>query len=450
MNKNKRVIPTLFMLLIALVLVACGQAETETTEPSADEAEVSSMVAESLEGNVEVAEAEPTEVPQLTVLADGQVRNGKPALPLAFETSGKLLTVSVAVGDTVEAGEVLATLDDETLQNNLRSAQLRVQSAENSLLQAQGELARLETWEPDESAVTIAGANITSAQSNLENAQTQDAAAGSSLTSVNVQIAQAERELASAQESFDNAFSEGREWEVQYNEPICENVNGFEQCSSLTYAERIKNDREFSTTRLQNAKEQLQVARSNYALEAARISGDSAVGAEAQLVIAQEELTRALKGPTDAEIAAATLNVSNAELALEQEQFALEQAQEALDQSQLLAPWNGTVLSVDIVPGGLIGAGTPVVTLIDESGLEFITTNLSERDLDQVAAGQAALITLKTYPNTPIEGRVSRVELVANGTVGDAAVFPVVIELMGSDLTIRQGMTGRVEILQGE
>lgn len=438
------------MLLMPLALVACGRAEPETPAPVTDDGDVPSVVAESVEENVNVdaLAEEPSEPALLTVLADGQVRNGKPALPLAFETSGNLLSVNVMVGDTVTAGQIMATLDDETLQNNLRSAQLRVQSAENSLLQAQGELTRLETWEPDESAVTIAEANITSAQSNLENAQTQDAAAGSGLTSVNVQIAQAQRELDNAQEAYDNAFSPGREWEVQYNERICENVNGFEQCSSITYAQRIENDREIATTRLQNAKEQLQIARSNYALEAARISGDSAVGAEAQLVVAQEELTRALTGPTDAEIAAATLNVSNAELALEQEQFALEQAQEALDQSQLLAPWDGTVLAIDAVPGGMIGPGTPIITLIDESGLEFITTNLSERDLDQVTAGQTALITLKTYPNTPIEGRVSRIELVANGTVGDAAIFPVVIELMGSDLTIRQGMTGRVEILQ--
>ncbi|MEM8859602.1 MAG: HlyD family efflux transporter periplasmic adaptor subunit [Chloroflexota bacterium] len=448
MNKNRRVITTLFILL-AFVLIGCAQGEA--VEPAAEEdVEVPSMVAESVEGDVEISavEAEPTEIPILTILADGQIRNGKPALPLSFETSGKLLAINVEVGDTVTAGDVLATLDDEALQDNLRSAELRVQSAENSLLQSQGELQRLVTWEPDDSAVAIAEANITSAQSSLDSARTQDAAAGSSLTSVNVQISQAERELASAQEMYDNAFSPGREWEVQYNEIVCENIGGMQQCLGVTYAERIKNDREAATNRLQNAKEQLQVARSNYAVEAARISGVSAVGAEAQLVAAQEELNRALKGPTDAEIAAAQLNVSNAELALEQEQFALDQAQEALDQAQLLAPWSGTVLSVDVAQGGMIGVGSPIITLVDESGLEFITTNLSERDLNQVTAGQDALITLKTYPNSPIEGKVARVELIANGTVGDAAIFPVVIELNGSDLTIRQGMTGRVEILQ--
>lgn len=449
MKRTTRLNTTLFVLLTFL-LVACGG---ERPEPEAEgNTEVPSMVNEEYDEKDrverETVDPEPTEAPKLTILADGQIQNGKPPLPLGFETSGKLLEIKVGVGDSVFAGDVIAVLDGKTVQDNVRTAELRVQSAQNSLLQAQGELERLETWEPDTSAIAIAEANIKSAESNLENAETQDAASGSSLTSANVQIQQAQREVDNAQETYDNAFSPGREWEVQYNEKVCENVNGFEQCLGITYAERIKNDREFATARLQNAKEQLQVAYANYNLQAAQSSGNAAVGAESQLVAAREELARAQKGPTDAELAAATLNVSNAELALEQEQFALEQAIDASTKVELLAPWNGTIMSVDIAPGGVVGAGTPIVTLIDESGLEFITTNLSERDLNQITIGQAARVTLKSFPNDPIDGTVTRINLTATGTVGDAAVFPVIVGFEPNRFTVRQGMTGRVEILQ--
>ena len=444
---------TIILTALAFVLVSCGGAPVENGRGEPEPAQVESMVNENYDEDdavqTETVAPQATEVPALTVLADGQIRNGKPALPLTFETSGKLLVVHVAAGDEVKAGDVIATLDDKTLQESVRSAELRLQSAKNSLLQAEGERERLRTWEPDASAVTIAEANITSAESNLANAKTQDAASGSSLTSVNIQIQQAQREVDSAQESYDNAFSPGREWEVQYNDEVCENRNGIEQCLGITYAERIKNDREFATSRLQNAKEQLQIAYSNYNIQAAQSSGNTAVGAESQLVAAREELARAQKGPTDAELAAAELNVSNATLTLEQEQFALAQAQDALVKAEIVAPWDGTVLSVDAAAGGLVGAGTPVVTLIDMSGLEFITTNLSERDLNQIEVGQAARITLKSYPNQPIDATVARIDLTANGTVGDAAIFPVILRFESPDFTVRQGMTGRVEILNG-
>jgi multidrug resistance efflux pump len=108
------------------------------------------------------------------------------------------------------------------------------------------------------------------------------------------------------------------------------------------------------------------------------------------------------------------------------------------------------VLSVDVSVGTTIGAGSPIVTLLNTAELEFHTTNLSERDLAQVVPGQTAIITLKTYPNDLIEGTVLRIGLQAEGTVGDSAVFPVMIGLEATDLEVRPGMTGRVEIVREE
>ncbi|MFT5196434.1 MAG: HlyD family secretion protein [Candidatus Promineifilaceae bacterium] len=447
----KTIFRTILISTLALLLLGCAgrglpaeDVETDV-ETESDTAETSVVDATETEAEPEVLE--PVEQPRLTILADGQIRNGRPALPLAFETTGKLLSVNVQVGEEVTEGDVIATLDDQSLQDAVSSAQLRVTSAQNSLLQSQGELQKLLTWEPDASTVAIAEANITSAETSLKNAETQDAAAGSNLTSVNIQIQQAQREVVNAQEAYDNAFSEGREWETEYHGKVCENINGVEQCSSITWAERIKQDREGSTARLQNAKDQLQISRANWSVQAAQASGNSAVNVEAQVVGAREELNRALKGPTEAEIAAAELNIAQSTLTLEQEQFSLTQAQNALDQAQILAPWDGTIQSVDVSPGGMVGVGSPIVTLIDMTGLEFVTTNLSERDLDQIMIGQEARITLKTYPNDPISGTVSRIDLAANGTVGDAAIFPVIIQFETGDLVVRQGMTGRVEIL---
>ncbi len=439
----------LFLMVASLMilLIACVGGEPadsgETTE--VETAEVTDDN-ESEESDEPEEEPEPIIPPTLTILADGEIKLGRPTLPLSFEASGKLVALNVSVGDVVSAGDVIATLDDQALQEAVTSAELRLALTQNSLAQAEFELQKLVDWEPDDSAIAIAEANITSAEANLQSAQNQDAAAGNRLTSSQVNIDQANRELADAQEQYDNAYSEGRLWEEQYDALVCEVIGGFEQCLNITYAERLKNDREFATARLQNAQEQLRIARANYALEASNLSNSSTVGAESGLVAAEQELVRALKAPTADDINTARLNVTQAELSLAQEEFTLQQAQEALADSQLVAPWSGTILSVDAVEGATIGAGTPVVTLVDTAGLEFHTTNLSERDLDEIEIGQVAEVTLKTYPNEPFSGVVTRIEFQANGVVGDAAVFPVVVTLDETDQAVRVGMTGRVEI----
>src|SRR5690606_1681420 len=105
------------------------------------------------------------------------------------------------------------------------------------------------------------------------------------------------------------------------------------------------------------------------------------VSAEASVLNAQQTLAQAQRGPKPEEITAAELRVHQAELSLEQSQFSLTQAENALAKSQLLAPWSGVVLTVDVAAGALVGSGTPIVTLLDNTQLEFHTTNLSERDL---------------------------------------------------------------------
>ncbi len=409
-----------FLILVILVLVGCGQPPPPMSEVEATATAVP-------------ADGEPTPTPMptgVTVLADGVVQAARPLLPLAFETGGKLLAVNVQPGDVVQAGDVIATLDDAALRETIANTTLQVSQAENGVAQAQAELDRLLAWQPDELVIAAAEANLTAAQTALENAQTSDAAAGNSLTSANVSITQAQRTLADAQKAYDTAFDPGREWEL--NHPW--------------YADAIKAEREGTTRAVEMAQEQLRVAQANYALAAAGLNNDTAVSAQANLVNAQQVLAQAQQGPKPEEIEAAQLRLEQAQITLEQSLLSQQQAENALAKAELIAPWTAVVLTVDAAPGALVGGGSPIVTLLDTTQLEFHTTNLSERDLAQIEPGDAVLVTLKTYPNDPLVGTVVRIGLQAAGTVGDAATFPVIIALDAAALDIRPGMTGRAEI----
>ena len=367
-----------------------------------------------------------------TIVADGTIKAAQPVLALSFETSGKVTSLNMQVGDLVQAGDVIATLDDLALQEAIANAQLQVAQAENSLSQTQLELDNLLNWQPDELAIAQAEANLAAAQAQLANAEVQDAASGNSVTQSRVSLEQAERNLVDAQEAYNTAFDPGREWEL--NSPF--------------HKDRLEAEREGAVRNLAFAQDQLEVARANLALAVAGVNNDTAVSAQSNVASAQLSLEQAHQGPQPEEIAAAQLRVEQAQISLEQSQLSLTQAEAKLSQTELLSPVAGTVLSVDMMVGTLVSAGTPVITLQNMRTLEFHTTNLSERDLAEIASGQPAVVTLKTYPNDLIEGTVLRIGLQAEGTVGDSAVFPVVIGLDTAGLDVRPGMTGRVEIVR--
>ena len=315
------------------------------------------------------------------------------------------------------------------------------------MAQAQLSLDNLLTWEPDETAVALAEANLEAAQAGLENAQTSDSVAGNSATSARIGVEQAERALADAQEAYETAFDPGRDWEQYIDEPVCyEGQGGPVPCTGPFFSTRIENERKNAPLQVQAAEENLQIARAQYSLALAGVNNDTAVSANASVVSAEQALEQATTGPKESEIDAAQLQVDQAKVSLEQSQFSLAQAQDALEKSQLSAPWSGTVLSVDVSVGAMVSAGTPIISLLDTDNLQFHTSNLSERDLAQITQGQAVEISLKSFPNETIMGSVAGVAPQATGTVGDAAVFTVKIDLDAGELELRPGMTGRAEI----
>ena len=416
-----------FLLLIPFILflfIGCAQRSGDVVQ----------------EGETAVTDSDITPTPRptrpvqnnTTIVADGVIKAAQPVLALSFETGGKVTSLNVQTGDVVQAGDVLATLDDAALQESIANAQLQVAQSENSLAQSQLELDNLLNWQPDELAIAQAQASLEAAQAQLANAQVQDAAAGNSVTQANVSVVQAQRSLEDAQEAYDTAHDPGRDWEL----------------GSPFYKDRLEAEREATADGLKFAQEQLQVARANWALASAGVNNDTAVSAQSSIASAQLSLDQALRGPLAEEITAAELRVQQAQISLEQSQLSLTQAEDALSQTQLVALGSGTVLSVDMTVGSLVSAGSPMITLQNMATLEFHTTNLSERDLAEVVAGQTAVITLKTYPNDLIDGTVLRIGLQAEGTVGDSAVFPVMIGLETAVLDVRPGMTGRVEIVR--
>jgi multidrug resistance efflux pump len=124
----------------------------------------------------------------------------------------------------------------------------------------------------------------------------------------------------------------------------------------------------------------------------------------------------------------------------------LTQAQAALADTELHAPMAGTVTSLDVSPGEMASPlrQQAALTLADLDHLRVETTDLSERDVARVAAGQPATVYVEGL-GQDIQGRVVRIAPQAT-TLGGDVVYKVVIELDHQPSGLRWGMSVDVEI----
>jgi HlyD family secretion protein len=130
---------------------------------------------------------------------------------LSMATTGIVKTVSVKVGDTVKAGDVLVQLDDSDAQQNLQKAQLAVQQAQNSVKSAQYDLNSKAGWTPNQNTLAGAEANLANAQAAVKAAQSDyDKVAwlpGISATGQSMQLEQATNNYNKAKADIDYVLS---------------------------------------------------------------------------------------------------------------------------------------------------------------------------------------------------------------------------------------------------
>lgn len=115
-----------------------------------------------------------------------------------------------------------------------------------------------------------------------------------------------------------------------------------------------------------------------------------------------------------------------------------------LAEATLLAPFDGTVVSVKVTPGELVQVNQVVLTIATLDHLQIVTTDLSEHDIARVKVGQTANITIDSL-DTTVTGKVTRISPISE-IVGGDVVFPVTIELDKQPDGLLWGMTSEVEI----
>lgn len=361
------------LLILTLLLVACGREEEAETTPSA------------------VADY----VPMISVT--GEVLPATKAT-LSAQTGGQLTELLVTAGSQVEAGAVLARLDDRAARLGVQQAQAALATAEAQLVQVQAGV-RDEEVAQAETAVKVAEAGL---QLVWEGADDQQ------LIAARAELANAEAALKQAQAAYDPI-----KW-----------MPGIGMRPESLQMEQATNAYDAAQARYQDLAE----------------GPSAATIRQAQAQVAQAEASQEL-----VQAGATAEAIAVAEAQVEAAQVALEQADLALAQTEIRATFAGVVGIIFMEAGEFIAPGQPFCIVGDLSTLHVETTDLSEIDVAQIEVGKKATITFDALPDETFTGTITHIAPMADPQ-SSGVNYTVQLAVAELDPIIRWGMTAFVDI----
>jgi multidrug efflux pump subunit AcrA (membrane-fusion protein) len=426
-----RVLPP---LLLVLVMSGCASQSKPSTEPTPT-AETAAPAGIQSRGQEYGGQ----------IIAQGRVVPVRSAA-LSLSSAGIVKSVPVTLGEQVAAGQLMAQLD--TLQLGLQLAQ-----AEANLAAAQARLDQLDHG-PTDQDMAAAQQNVTSAQAAYDKVRAGPAASDAAAARAALTAAQQNYTAVSAGPTSDQLSSLA----AQLN-----NARAALDQAQAAY-DRIQGVSDISarpeSLQLQQATNNLNVAAAAYKDAQAHPTEAELAAAFSQVQAAQAALDRLT--PDEAEIQAKLAALANAQAALARlqpaaddraileagvasAQVAREIAAAQLAAARLLAPFAGTVMTLDIEVGEYATPGMPIMRLADTSAWQIETNDLTELSVAQIKEGMPASVTFDALPGLELSGRVSQIQPYGDTRQGDI-VYTVIITPDQQDERLRWNMTAKISI----
>lgn len=402
---------------------------------------------------------------------------------LSFQNQGELVELNVKVGDSVQAGDVLARMQVDKSPAELAA---EVTSANLAVVRAQQNLDSL-----------YKNANLERAQAliSLEEAQ-HDL---DDLNSSNLDQAQAQQALVQAKKAVQDA---GMQVYILNSSPSQEDMDVAN--ASLMFKEKNLQDIQNQVDKIEHeikvapdieirarlktqllslqaklAQQQIAVDQAKYSLDTMDDPPDPSDmdAAQARLSAAELKLSQAQKiweesqeGPNAGIIAMAESNLTKAQsvwqnwkdgpnpddIALAEAQLAKARAKLAQVQKEqlvldLIAPVDGKVLSVNAETGDRI-TNQVIVSLADLTH-PSLEVHLDETDLEKAKVGYTAQVVFDTLPDETFIGKVMEIDPILISTRGSSAV-KAQIQLDDVPSALLQklpiGLNATVDIIAGE
>lgn len=357
--------------------------------------------------------------------------------------------VSVNVGDTVSAGAVLVNFDTTSLSNDLQRARLDVDLA-------QSEYNKL--YQKDPNAIDAARKSLIAAQANYSRVQ-----AGASSA-----------ELAAAQQKVNSASNKLSGLQAQKNGAAVSAALArmekadIDRKEALRAYDKVKWRNDVGMTPEAAALHRATVAYEEALAEYQRVTAPASAAelseAQANIQSVQSELAALQSKPSSADLAdaaakiaeaeqrlaereadPAAVSVQSAQTKIEKAKLAVLEIEAKLRQAQIVAPMDGTILSIAAKSGKRSSTGEAVVTIANLNELKLMA-QVAEVDIPHVEVGQQVSVTVDALDEQVFEGIVEQISPV-NKADRDIVSYPVTIKLTDSNLEdIRPGMSAQAAL----
>jgi len=418
---------------------------------------------------------------------------------LSFDVNNlPIVELNAVAGQFVRQGEILARIDTAPLQRAVDQAEAELLTAQQNLKDAQQTYTKLDESKarlavaqaevglrkaiqskedllnPDlakaQKAVRDAQYTLESAQLNLELAK-RNTAVTKSIRDLEYAVAWHERNVRDIQAGSPNggeAAATTGEYAVvlaQVQAPIAPGGGGRQQPEPMTLEEaqqaltearrQLELAKVTAASTLASAEDRVAQARdaladAQTALEKLQkgpdaldlVKADNAIiQAEYRLAKAKDDLAKLLAGPDPRVIQLAQAKVNAA-------QATLTEAVAALEKSEMKAPFDGTIISVNVEVGDEVSANKVVLTMANLTRLR-VRAFVDETKITQVHAGQSTVITFDSFPGQRFQGVVLEVPIEGELS-GNVVRYEVPLSLEGThSVSLRPGMTANVTIETG-
>jgi HlyD family secretion protein len=306
-------------------------------------------------------------VPRDVVAVSGRIEGDDSAV--ASKTTGRILEVRVREGDSVNAGDIIAVLDDAQIRAREDQARSALAEAE-----AKGHAAR------DQVAVL---------QQQLLQSRLQ---VGQSKFDTEGHVKQAEADLAAAQADL-------AQQQAAYQIAAFDKDAYTRLAKSGAVSER--QGLQASTTADQQA---AAVAAAKRRVEAAQAELTTAQGMLSNPSIRESQVALVQR-----QIAEQEAEDASARTQTQQATADLAEAQDNRNDLTIRAPFTGTVVTRAAEPGEVITAGTAIITLLDLTKV-YLRGFVPEGQIGKVKVGQPARVYLDSDPHKPVDAYVSRID----------------------------------------
>jgi HlyD family secretion protein len=367
----------------------------------------------------------------------------------SFQVAGQVANLNVTVGESVNAGQVLASLDPTALSESVSSAQSTLDSDNAKLTE-------------DEDSQT-SSATITSATSVEPDPSTTSAESSSSGTTSTSATVTKDQAALVGDEAKASADQQQEAADLAQAEAVCAGSSSSAPTSttptSTTTTTTAPTTTESTCTtaleRVSSDQQQVSADQSSVATDETNLA--KALSTEEPPSSASTgssgESSSPTAGASGAAGSASTASdsaeqIASDEASIDSAQADLTEAQQSLDDAQLTSPVSGTVASIGINVGDTVSAGssTSAITIIGTQSYE-VTATLSSTQIASVKDSDSAQVSIDGKSGT-MTGTVAQVGPVQSSSSG--YTYPAVIALPATVVGLHSGSTANVSIQTGE